>query len=748
MGFRPQPTQEGTVPDPTRSLRGRFRSVPGWCGGAAAAALLAGAGPGFAPRASGHPAHAEPVNYPFVVGFERFFSGDDDPAYLAEGGLLLLNELNCVACHAPPDALRERLPGRPATVLDGAGSRLGPVDLELFIRNPRFVKQDTTMPSLFAGPDRNPAEIEALKHFLGSLRAPSEPLPEAGDIAAGRRLYHRIGCVACHAPEVGYRPEDLPAGIEIELTGLPSVPMNLADRYEAAALGRFLRDPLATRPAGRMPGFPLSDRETADLVAYLKAGPDPSLPPVLARELAPEAPFSPDPALVETGRRLFAAKNCVACHPSPGGGGAPASSLPAKPLAALAARPAERRGCLAERPAGGGIPAYFLDEVQKKAIEAALARLDQFPPLDAAGRVDGTMTRLNCYACHERGGKGAPESAREPYFAAKDPAALGIGRWGSIPPPLDRVGRKLTDGWFDRILFHRGGDGAVRPYLEARMPHFPEAELRPLLADLREADRREPPVAIDVTGLPKHQRAPFGRDLLGVKGLGCVTCHGLKGQRALGVPVIDLTHTVERLEPAFFKELLLDPPATQPGTLMPPLFAGRPKADQEIEQIWTYLKEVDQQRLPDGLLRTEDFELKPETEGRPIVFRTFLEGAGTEAVAVGFPAGLHAAFDARECRWRLAWRGRFLDAMSTWDDRFCAPAKPLGDRVTNLETAFPPADGEAGFLGFRLGADGVPTFLYEAGGKRYEDRVEPVDGALVRRLRTGDREITQSLGIE
>jgi mono/diheme cytochrome c family protein len=702
---------------------------------------------GFAGAARAHPAHAEPVNYPFVVGFERFFSGDDNPDYLAEGGILLLNELNCVGCHAPPEALRDRLTGRPATELAGVGSRLSPVDLELFIRNPRFVKQDTVMPSLFAGPDRDPGEVEALKHFLFSLKSGTAPLTETGDIDAGRRLYHRIGCVACHAPEVGYQPEDLPEGVQIELAGLPSVPMNLADRYDPSELARFLIDPHATRPSGRMPAFKLTDKEAADLVAYLKAGPTPDLPPVLAAQMVADEVFTLDPAKVAAGEKLFASKNCVACH-QPVSLGIEARPQLAKPLVELKADPATRQGCLGDRPAGGAVPAYFLDEVQKKAIEAALSRLSQFGTLDLNGRIDWTMTTLNCYACHERGGKGAPETAREAYFAVNDVGALSIGRWGNIPPPLDKVGRKLTDEWFERILFNRGGDGEVRHYMEARMPAFREEVARPLIADLKEADIRDPAMEIDVSGLPKHQRAPFGRDLLGTRGLGCVNCHGLKGQRALGAQVIDLTHTVKRLQPPYFKEVLLDPQGTQTGTMMPPMFTGRPKAGQEIEQIWTYLKEIDQNRLPDGLLRTEDFELKPESAGKPLVFRTFLEGAGTEAVAVGFPEGVHAAFDSRECRWRLAWSGRFLDAMSTWDDRFCAPAKPLGEGVTDLSDVFPGPPVDAEFLGFHLDADGVPTFLYEAGGGHFEDRVKPGDGGLVRMLRTGGEVTSQTLKLK
>jgi hypothetical protein len=215
----------------------------------------------------------------------------------------------------------------------------------------------------------------------------------------------------------------------------------------------------------------------------------------------------------------------------------------------------------------------------------------------------------------------------------------------------------------------------------------------------------------------------------------------------LGAPAIKLTHTVERLQPGYFKELLLDPQSMQPGTLMPPLLLNRPKAEQEVEQIWTYLKEIDQRRLPDGLLRTEEFELKPVED--PIVFRTFLEGAGMQAVAVGYPEQAHAAFDSLEIRWAIAWRGRFLDAMSTWDERKATPAKPLGDdlrefptvmplaRLTGPDAAWPDETGSAAgyrFRGFQVDDDGVPEFLYSFDRIEVADRLEPAgDGTGLRR---------------
>ncbi|MDZ4288251.1 MAG: hypothetical protein U0984_09840, partial [Prosthecobacter sp.] len=240
-----------------------------------------------------------------------------------------------------------------------------------------------------------------------------------------------------------------------------------------------------------------------------------------------------------------------------------------------------------------------------------------------------------------------------------------------------------------------------------------------------EADKAEKPVEIDVSGLLKHHRAEAGRQLIGATGLACVSCHGLKNRKSLGPPVINLTHTVERLQPAYFKELLLNPQATQMGTMMPPMFVGRKKANQEIESLWTYLRELDGQPLPEGLLSNEDFELKPEKAGRPIIFRSFIEGAGTHAIAVGFPQGVHAVFDPVLCRWRVVWRGRFLDAMSNWQSREMLPIKPLGTNVKAL-----PVDSGGGdeFIGYRLDKDGVPTFLYREDGQEVEDTLRPAKG--------------------
>jgi len=536
----------------------------------------------FVPPADGHPAHAKPVNYPFVVGFERFHSGLDDDDYLAEGGFILLDELNCVSCHEPPKALREQLTGTIATDLTGAATRLSHVNLEIMIRNPRFVKRDTTMPSLFAGPDRDMEEVEALKHYLATLTYDVPDYP-TGDIERGRSFYHTVGCVACHAPEVGYRPPGIPENPEIELTGLPSVPMNLADLYTIDALAHFLLNPREHRPSGQMPDFKLSQEEALDLAAYLKAGPDLILPKNLTEALNDPNSFEIDPALVELGREVFRSKNCSACHTEPGGNGKRTTGR-AIPLADLP--PDSRSGCLSERPTSGGIPFYGLDEVQKRAITAALQRLEGRAKFDRAAQIDWRMKTLNCYACHERGGVGGPEIARESYFGFADEKAIALGRWGHLPPALDHVGAKLTNDWMERILTGLRGGGEVRPYMTARMPLYLDRDTEWFANNFSKVDE----VKGEKAAL--NGNADSGEPLVGAEGKNCQQCHPIGPTPSSDLPGINLATSPERLQQNYFRQLLLDPQTLQPGTMMPDQFESDPENLRQISGLWKYLKSL------------------------------------------------------------------------------------------------------------------------------------------------------------
>ncbi|MFT5471086.1 MAG: mono/diheme cytochrome c family protein [Verrucomicrobiales bacterium] len=403
--------------------------------------------------ANAHPAHAEEVRYPFVAGFDRFYSDADPDEYLAHGGQLLIGELNCIACHqVPADGIYSAAPG---PNLEGIGSRVSDgAALSLMIRNPRFLKLGTTMPSLFAGSDRDPDELDALLHFLTSLREePGDPLL-LGNVDRGRELYHSVGCVACHSPDAEVRPTGMPVALQLERPALASSSIRFATAWSADFLTRFLMDPVEYHPAGRMPNLALSEKAAADIAAYLKT--TPSTEPVFEMGL-PEL----EDQLVETGRALFASKGCASCHDA----GVDPEASPAPALADLVGD--LENGCLSETPVAGGVPHYFLSPLQRKAIQLALAE-----PSAPLTKLERELQQRDCYACHTIDGRGGPEIAREPFFGAFDP--YSTEKESLLPPAID------TSAVQQLLESLTGKAERRRPNVRARMLVLPEAEARSL----------------------------------------------------------------------------------------------------------------------------------------------------------------------------------------------------------------------------------------------------------------------------
>jgi mono/diheme cytochrome c family protein len=410
-----------------------------------------------------HPAHAEEVNYPLVNGFNRFHAEEDAPEYLAKGGELLLNELNCVGCHEPPEPLRARFSGVAGPRLSGVASRFGDESvLQILLRNPRMLKRSTSMPSLFAGPDRDEEELAALYAYVVSLRQPpGEPLL-LGNIDRGRELYHSIGCIACHAPDTEYFPPALPKDATVEAPAMASQPVRIALFWTTDYLTRFLLDPVKYHPAGRMPAHGLSEIEAADLAAYLQSSPMREEPdPALLAETA-------EPALAVRGRELFASKGCANCH-DPGDG--PMPRRQAKPLLEL--RP-ESQGCLQDEPLPGAVPYYYLSPLQRTAITQALRGLAL---AETSVTRDEWLTRMDCYGCHSLEGRGGPELAREPYFGAISPYA--VDREEFLPPALEGVFQRRTNAELREVF--TGQAERRYPKVGARMIRLPDALIEEFL---------------------------------------------------------------------------------------------------------------------------------------------------------------------------------------------------------------------------------------------------------------------------
>ncbi|MCH7920357.1 MAG: hypothetical protein IIC50_20540 [Planctomycetes bacterium] len=179
-------------------------------------------------------------------------------------GLVLLEELNCTACHESRSSFAAT--SKRAPRLSGVGSRLNPYYLEKYIQAPHDINPGGTMPDVMAHLDvqEKKQAAEAITHFLVSLnKGPDFGLESPDTVAAelGETLFHSVGCVACHSPR-NEKGE--------ELLKEASVPLGaLEQKYNVTSLIDFIRRPHDTRPSGRMPDMRLQSRDVERIAHYL-----------------------------------------------------------------------------------------------------------------------------------------------------------------------------------------------------------------------------------------------------------------------------------------------------------------------------------------------------------------------------------------------------------------------------------------------------------------------------------------------
>ncbi|MGV3772565.1 MAG: c-type cytochrome [Verrucomicrobiales bacterium] len=195
-------------------------------------------------------------------------------------GERLLSELNCIACHKADETTASRLNTRTAPYLGTSGQWITPGYLRRWLSDPHAHQPGTAMPNLLHGlsEEKRAEAVEMLTHFLVASQAPAEETAVAAEpsqIEEGNKLYHSIGCVACH------RPESTPVGgarggVDQSVTaanvhGLgPSIPLgDLARKTTVAEMTAFLLDPSKVRPSGRMPSFGLTASEAKSVSMYL-----------------------------------------------------------------------------------------------------------------------------------------------------------------------------------------------------------------------------------------------------------------------------------------------------------------------------------------------------------------------------------------------------------------------------------------------------------------------------------------------
>jgi cbb3-type cytochrome oxidase cytochrome c subunit len=697
-------------------------------------------------------------------------------AAILERGRTLLGDFNCMSCHASTHTdtrTHPAVPTRAAPNLAGIGSRASREWLAMYIANPGALKPGVAMPDLFGTTAKDTADAAAIAAYLSSATDDSgpfedEPLAtEAPGLAAGKRLYQTLGCVACHESHQSGDPAYGQKG------SAPHPHGDLKGKWRASSLSKFLRDPLKHRPSGRMPSFNLNQEESDFLATYLVTTWN-------GGSGGGTAQSTPTKADIENGRKAFVARGCVSCHAAPEDGleAKPSTTANrAKALSALRVDPkpgSKQRGCL--DPADAASPRFVFASGDVEALAGAINESKRWTtaaaPVDRALR---TLESLSCVACHEHPGIGSGEGGVRdhvnPLFTTN--AETLTEDESRLPPQLTGVGNKLTTEWMHRVLT----EGArARPYMAARMPVFGSQHTASLAHSLHamsgvkpDTDRPEP--------VSDNQAREFGRRLVGARGLACISCHVVGENPPTGTPGPDITAFAARIRYEWYDTYMHAPRRFKPTTRMmafypdnkgtiTEIYAGDSR--KQIDAMWSYFNMGGMAPLPEGI-STSGNSLVLTPSSRPMVVRTFLKEAATRGIAVGYPdamGGVHFAFSAEEVRLTDAWTGAFLDASGAWAGRggnisgttgtmfWRAPRGPsivlggkpdtwpasqhlLGEPKGILENAAPETATDSPhrvrFRGYRLLEDGTPVFAYSLGGGSsaavtIEEQFSPMSG--------------------
>jgi mono/diheme cytochrome c family protein len=487
-------------------------------------------------------------------------------------GLLLIQELNCVACHESQLA-ETGVAANVAPNLNWSREQLNPRYLAEFIADPHGIKPGTNMPDVlqYLGKETAVDSANAIVHFLqadinNSFRS---QVIDADSVSRGNDLFHSVGCVACHSPRDA-------AASEMRLED--SIPLGaLSRKYSVNALVEFLKNPCAIRPSGRMPDLKLSDREANDVAGYL-----------LQDVIEENDRWTTDATLASQGKMLFAVLGCASCHTQV----VKSNRQIPRPPALEKSKPDQ--GCLSGKT--GNWPNFHLNQRQIELIRIALKKA----PLDLTGeqKVAVAMRTFNCIACHNRGELAGVTVARDPHFQTTN---LNLGAQGRIPPTLTGVGAKLKPEWMQEVLVN---GRSIRPYMKTRMPQYGEENIGHLVGLLQKIDKV--PAVTHTSVDDQTKMRDIGLKLTGNKGLNCIACHTYKQKLSDTMPAVDLTEMADRLKKDWFYHYMLAPEQFSPNTVMPSYWPGGTVICKEfegdpsfqVEAIWRYLSDGKQMGKP------------------------------------------------------------------------------------------------------------------------------------------------------
>ena len=225
-------------------------------------------------------------------------SGNQVPEALAlNAGRNLIQKAGCAGCHKIPGFAPHRPIGPD---LDGIGSKVSPLWLFRWLKNPKEYLERTLMPDFQLADE----EARLLTTFLlaQKVSVPKvNPSTDQATIDLGQLRYREARCISCHAQ--GGRGGTF--GPDLGRVG---------GKVRPGWLESWLRDPRALFPQTRMPQFSFPEKDIHAISAYIAAEfADSSIDQSQEGELVRSLP-SPSREALAAGRKLFQRLGCGGCH--------------------------------------------------------------------------------------------------------------------------------------------------------------------------------------------------------------------------------------------------------------------------------------------------------------------------------------------------------------------------------------------------------------------------------------------------
>lgn len=410
----------------------------------------------------------------------------------------------------------------------------------------------------------------------------------------GDRLFHTMGCLACHQMEEIGSPSPFGGG---SLT-------YVADKRPPGFFEAWLKTPSAINPNHRMPEFTLTDQEVQHLGTFLASR--------RSDTVAADIDLSFDAKTLERGETLFGELRCASCHQR--------DESPADPI------PLQDRGltqiestCLGNPDPAQGRPGYRMTESEIKDVANYLSEPVHTDQLD----IPFLLAQQNCNACHQRDGSAGLVDLI-PEVIKRDDSLSTIAS-AMKPPLLDGVGDKLHQKSLFQTI-QRGGNPR-RPWLHVRMPKYrlSDEDIEQLSSWLIAADRMPDGLIETAATIPNEIVPIVGPRLVTPTGFGCTSCHQVGSVEPVNAPLNamgpDLSQIGNHLRHDWFRRWVANPSRFEPGMEMPSIQQPvrgvlHEELDQQLAAVWQ-------------VLNTPGFE-PPRPEPVRIVRQT---GADSQALA-------------------------------------------------------------------------------------------------------------------